>query len=387
MTHNLPTTDIALYIWPGQWGLPSFDPMCLAAVLELQLAVPGKFRLVHCNSPDASPAGQLPSLVHGQHIIPSFRSIVKYVSGLPKSDSSKYIDANVDISLTTLQKSRLVAWCVHAESHLGDLVYYMLYSSPENWNGMMRSVLSSVVGSLQRFYVPERIRDLYKHRLEAAGLWSLPVVEEDEGKSFKQTPRRKKKNVDLSFRAAFEKEKVIEKAKSTFDIYARLLDAQKYAFTDRPTTLDVILAAHILVLLKAPFPNPSVRTLIQESYSSLEIHALRVQGDVFRESFTPLAEEIQHTAFWSLLPSWPTWRSIGRKPDDEEAVQWRKINWAFFGLVLGCFTAYAVIERQAFAQLLSSIQRHEDEGEEEYVEDHEGGPGTADVRAEYEVDD
>lgn len=49
--------SIILYIWPGQWELPSFDPLCLAAVLYLQLAIPGQFGVIECSNPDAPPTG------------------------------------------------------------------------------------------------------------------------------------------------------------------------------------------------------------------------------------------------------------------------------------------------------------------------------------------
>jgi hypothetical protein len=37
------------------------DPSCLAAVLYLQLVVPGRYSLVECTSPDSSPSGGLVS--------------------------------------------------------------------------------------------------------------------------------------------------------------------------------------------------------------------------------------------------------------------------------------------------------------------------------------
>jgi len=57
MADILPTGGLVLHIWPGQWDLPSFDPPCLAAVLYLQLAIPGKFRIVENSNPDSSPSG------------------------------------------------------------------------------------------------------------------------------------------------------------------------------------------------------------------------------------------------------------------------------------------------------------------------------------------
>lgn len=46
-----------LHVWPGKWDLPTIDAQCLAAVLYLQLAVPGRFEIVECANPDLSPLG------------------------------------------------------------------------------------------------------------------------------------------------------------------------------------------------------------------------------------------------------------------------------------------------------------------------------------------
>ena len=44
--------------------------------------------------------------------------------------------------------------------------------------------LASMYPVPQKYYVPRRIRDTYYPRLEAVGLWSLPVEEKVKEKSF-----------------------------------------------------------------------------------------------------------------------------------------------------------------------------------------------------------
>ena len=46
-----------LHIWPAKWDLPSMEPASLAAVLYLQLSIPGRFRVVESTDPDLSPSG------------------------------------------------------------------------------------------------------------------------------------------------------------------------------------------------------------------------------------------------------------------------------------------------------------------------------------------
>lgn len=131
------SSPFTLYVWPGQWGLSSFDPTCLATVLYLQLTVPGEFSISECNNPDISPTGrwvsvssqritssqlepfigQLPFLVHDQFTISSFPSIIKYVAGLKKPGRN-----DLDAPLTPSERSQKVAWTAHIESHFGNLV-------------------------------------------------------------------------------------------------------------------------------------------------------------------------------------------------------------------------------------------------------------------------
>ena len=49
--------NVVLHIWPGAFGLASIEPTCLAAVLYLQLVIPGKFTVEESATPDYSPNG------------------------------------------------------------------------------------------------------------------------------------------------------------------------------------------------------------------------------------------------------------------------------------------------------------------------------------------
>lgn len=127
------STELELHVWPGAFELSSIDPSCLAAVLYLQLAIPNRFSIVECTSPDSSPngrrvfyisaarstnaptIGQLPYVSHDLSNISSLGSIVKYVSGLPGA-------SDLDATLSVLEKAQTTAWVSHATSHLGDLV-------------------------------------------------------------------------------------------------------------------------------------------------------------------------------------------------------------------------------------------------------------------------
>lgn len=137
---SVPMSDAPyiLHIWPSKWNLQSLDPTCLAAVMYLQLTIPGKFKVAPCTNPDKSPngkhpfrvgpmivltmcIGQLPFLTHGHVAVSTFPSIVAFVASLAKSSgASGAID--LDASLTSLQKAERVALYAHVEACISDLV-------------------------------------------------------------------------------------------------------------------------------------------------------------------------------------------------------------------------------------------------------------------------
>jgi sorting and assembly machinery component 37 len=224
-----------LYIWPSKWDLQSLDPTCLAAVMYLQLTIPGKFKVAPCTNPDKSPngkhpfrvgptivltmcIGQLPFLTHGHVAVSTFPSIVAFVASLAKSSGASGV-IDLDASLTRLQKAERVALYAHVEACISDLVVsqsrfanvllpirlnvqsHMFYGNDTNFWGLTNPALASEMSIPQKYYVASRIREVYRPRLEAAGLWGLPAEEEQEDK-------KKKRDYTVTFSRAFERKKV-----------------------------------------------------------------------------------------------------------------------------------------------------------------------------------
>ncbi|KAM6500393.1 hypothetical protein JOM56_003407 [Amanita muscaria] len=363
---------IVLHITPADWGLPSVNPSCLAAVLFLQLSIPGKFSVSECTNPDASPTGQLPYLTHDHHVAVNFSSIVKYVSSLEGRKAGEYPNANIDQGLSKFQLSQKTAWSTHAETHLGDLLYYMLYSVSSNWVNMTYQTLSSQFPRPQRYYVPFRIRELYRPRLEAAGLWSIPDVEKEPKKPFKPiSPEVEKVENTSVFLQAFEKEKVTEKAKPILDLYSRLLKKDYFFERDRPSALDAIVAAHILLLLEPPYPDPVVKQLLLDSYPSLVTHARLIFSQTLAASAPAMSKVPAPISTWrDVLPSMPWSRTSRTRSEDE--IRFDKLRWSFFGLVVGSMVAYlSVVGRNVKIRIV----RAEDVAEEEEDEELEEGDG------------
>jgi sorting and assembly machinery component 37 len=143
-------SEFILHIWPGKWSkVPSVDASCLAALLVLQLTIPGRFAIVRCTDPDISPsggslpsitakilitaAGQLPFLTHEHRVVSPLSSIVRYIASLKtvtRDGVEKNVNADLDAQLSSLEKAQRVAWYAHIEANVGDLLVHPL--SPES---------------------------------------------------------------------------------------------------------------------------------------------------------------------------------------------------------------------------------------------------------------
>ncbi|KAG1754632.1 outer mitochondrial membrane transport complex protein-domain-containing protein [Suillus lakei] len=330
-------TLCTLHIWPSRWNLPSIDPTCIAALFYLQLTIPGKFEVMECTNPDVSPSGKLPFLTHGHAAVSSIPAIISFVSSLAKSTTSGARD--LDASLSAPQRAKRTAWCSHVEANIGDLVAYSFYSLDDNFWKLTNPTMSSMLPIPQRYYVPGRIREMHRPRLEAAGLWTQ-AASEPEKDSFGK--RQKKNDPKDEYARAFERDKVSAQAKGSFTLYAKLLNEQKFFFGERPTTLDVYLASHILLLLDPPFPDQLMRRILEESYPTLVQHARNMQTEVSQipqYHVTPAPEQ----SLLSLIPrplSNPS--KTKESPMDEADLRFRRMRWTWFALAFGGVACYAV---------------------------------------------
>jgi len=341
------SAEIILHIWPGRWNLPSIDPTCLATVMHLYLLFPGKFVIEECVNPDLSPSGQLPFLTHGHHVVSSLPSIVRYLTSLKTlvtQEGENYLSGGIDAELNASEKSQCVAWRAHVESNLGDLVAHTFYSLQTNWLNLTHKTLVSMFPIPQRYYVPGRIRDSYRTRLEASGLWNIPGGEQEEEKPFREIKKPVVQDRSTKYTEVFEREKTLEKARSLFDLYQRLLGGKRFFYHDRPTTLDVALASHLLLLINAPFPDPLLKTLLTESYPSLVTHANSVQAEAL-----PLSEDgIKKLPpqGYSLRSLVPLISSCNPAPSGKPSVQtdadiqFGRMRWGWIGLAATSVIVY-----------------------------------------------
>lgn len=75
----------------------------------------------------------------------------------------------------------------------------------DNFWKLTNPIMASMLPIPQRYYVPGRIREMHRPRLEAAGLWTQ-TASESEKDSFGK--RQKKEDPKDNYARAFERDKV-----------------------------------------------------------------------------------------------------------------------------------------------------------------------------------
>ncbi|KAH6918354.1 hypothetical protein BKA70DRAFT_1366611 [Coprinopsis sp. MPI-PUGE-AT-0042] len=374
--------QVLLYVWPGLWDLPSFDPYCLAAVLYLQLAIPGKFAVVPCTDVDLSPSGQLPFLVHGQEVTTSYSAIVKYVSSLATTESGRYPHASTEKFSTPVERSQRNAWISHVEASLGDVVASAFYAT-ENWDYGLHKQVASLLPAPQRYFVPQKLRAAYQPRLEAAGLWAHAAPPPDKRSKFDQESMEARKaqaekprlaEDKPKFQQKFEKEKMVAKVKSTLDIYARMLEGKHYVFHEKISSIDVAIAARMLLLTRPPFPDTGLQTLVTDAYPELVSHSQRVYDRVLGSNNPSITFKQHSSSAWpSLFPLWRSSALVPKQSSRERTADEIRVDrgrWAFVGLALGTLATYVtVIAIQAYQDKRAEIDALE--REREGVDDEE----------------
>jgi len=139
----------------------------------------------------------------------------------------------------------------------------------------------------------------------------------------------------------------------------------------RPSTLDIIVAAHTLLLLHPPLPDPILKDLIIESYPSLAVHARIVLLQAFPDpTVSPLTYHKPATNTWSALI--PTFGSNTPKPEPSEVEkEFTNMRWAWIGLAIVSAIGYLWLNPLIVLEQLPDGEEAENPEEEEESDDEE----------------
>lgn len=121
----------------------------------------------------------------------------------------------------------------------------------------------------------------------------------------------------------------------------------------RPTTLDAIVAAHMLLLLEPPYPAPVIRQLLVDSYPTLVTHARLMFSPTLGATAPAIPKTAAQKLTWKdMLP--PSAWSRKRNAKSEDEIRYDRVRWSFYGVALGCMVAFTavVVDRARLQELL-----------------------------------
>lgn len=158
--------------------------------------------------------------------------------------------------------------------------------------------------------------------------------------------------------------------------------------------LDIIVAAHTLLLLNPPFPDPILKDLIIDSYPSLAVHARLVLSQAFPDpNVSPLIYHKPSVNTWSSLI--PTFGSNSPKPEPSDVEkEFTKMRWAWIGLAIVSTIGYLWVnplvvvvwsQGEEEGDRAEHEKGEEVESPEEEEEEEEGG--IDDILVDAEADD
>lgn len=101
----------------------------------------------------------------------------------------------------------------------------------------------------------------------------------------------------------------------------------------------MLIAAHLLLILKPPYFDPQLKSILQESYPSLASYAQHIYDIAFASGEPIVRQASTVSSLRALLPTCPK-KPKSKKAPSPEDVHFSRMRWAFFGLVGGAFAAY-----------------------------------------------
>jgi metaxin len=209
-----------LQVWPGDWGLPSVDPQCLAVLVYCKLSK-APVTINKVSNPWRSPSGQFPVLIHSEGIESKVTQIFSFLQ------SQNY---GIDRDLTAIQSSDCLAFSALIKKKLLPAVLYVWWVDSKSYVEFTRPWYASVLPFPLGMYVPLRKRNACIARLQAT-------------------------YGDDYFGDTSRESKIMRDAKECLNLLSANLGDKNYFFGSKPSSLDALVFGYIVSLLQAPLPN------------------------------------------------------------------------------------------------------------------------------------
>lgn len=233
-----------LYIWRGDWGLPSVDLHCLEIMAYAKFSgVP--LQTCVTNNPFWTPNGRLPVFKHGKQILSGFPEISAYL---------RRKNFNADFGLSHKQCSEVLAYTQLLRGQLYFALQYVWWVDTKNYIELIRPWYAKALPFPCNYYYPGSYEREAKQNLQA-------LYDQDD---------------DLQSIETF----VYGEAEKCLTALSTRLGDQEFFFGSHPTSLDATVYAYLAPLLKVPFPSPALQNYLK-ACSNLARFVVRITQRYF----------------------------------------------------------------------------------------------------------
>lgn len=220
-----------LKVWHGDWGLPSVDHHCLAAMAYCKFSE-APITITKCGNPWKSPSGELPVLKYDKVLVTKVSEIFNYLR------QNRW---GLDHDLTAKQSADIVAFTALLEDKLVPALLYLWWVDSKTYLELTRPWFSSRLPFPLNFYLPmKKHKDYVNYLNQAYNSDNLTEVEREQ--------------------------KVYKDAKECLNILSSKLGNREFFFGNRPSSLDAVVFGYLAPLLKAPFPNTVLQTHLKSCH-------------------------------------------------------------------------------------------------------------------------
>ena len=236
--------QLKLYIWKGDYGLPSFCPECTFVMTYVKITNAP----VVCeweSNPYRHGTATLPIIRQGELYIFTVNLMLGYLR------SRRYED---ETELSRRLSSHLHAFVQFVEYMLKPVIEYIYWVDEKNYNEVTRPWFTKIM------MFPSNLLFTRVRRFKARHLLELRFGDLDS--------------------TEFLEVQVLVIADDCFTSLKGRLGGSDYFYGSSPTVLDALMYAYLSPILKVPFPNDRV-TLLLKNYTELVDYVERMDRDYF----------------------------------------------------------------------------------------------------------
>ncbi|GFR41093.1 hypothetical protein Agub_g1737 [Astrephomene gubernaculifera] len=328
-----------LYKWPECWGLPSLSPACIQAEAYLRLSG-ANFTVEVCSTSSSSPTGQLPALEREAYISPAESD--EFASAASVIAYAKKHVRDLDSHLSLGQRADLLAFTTLVESRLNVATTLTTWCEARGF----AEIKKAAYGGKLPFPLSQLIP------------WSKQ----------REVRKRLEQHADM--------EQVYSAAVEVLDALSDRLRScsSTFFFGEQPTSLDALLAGHLLYYRSSPAVAPVLQEKVQ-SQPALCDYLDRLTGRYFAMPAVPRAALDGGAG----APSWSDAAKGQKKPSTPKVepspaeLQFRRHS-TYWLVGAGAAVLSYLLMSGRYIQFATIMERagEDDDGDDEDDEDDEG---------------